>query len=94
MQNEIQSMHWHSFQVNILVHITFWVDPTSGEGNDDKKIIKETYFYVSDDKDHDTLFVQYCLFQCIGTVYHHGESNQHIIGCGVMVVLVSLKVVE
>jgi hypothetical protein len=75
MQNKIQSMHWHYFQVTILVHITFQVDPTNGQGNDDKKIIKETHFYVLDDKEHDILFVQYCLFQCIGTVYHHVESN-------------------
>lgn len=37
MQNKIQSMHWHSFQVTILVLITFRVDPTNGQGNDDKK---------------------------------------------------------
>jgi hypothetical protein len=54
-------MHWHFFQVIILVHITFWVDPTSGQRNDEKKIIKETHFYVSDDKEHDTLFMQHCL---------------------------------
>lgn len=29
MQNEIQSMHWHSFQITILVHITFSVDQTT-----------------------------------------------------------------
>jgi hypothetical protein len=46
MQNEIQSMHWHSFQITILVHITFNVDQTIGQKNDDKKIIKETQFYV------------------------------------------------
>ncbi len=23
VQNEVQSMHWHSYQINILVHITF-----------------------------------------------------------------------
>jgi len=42
MQNEIQSMHWHSFQITILVHITFNADQTIGQKNDDKKIIKET----------------------------------------------------
>jgi hypothetical protein len=68
-------MHWCFFQVIILVHITFRVDPTNGQRNDDKNIIMETHFYVSDDKEHYTLFVQYCLFQCIGIVYHHGESN-------------------
>jgi hypothetical protein len=60
MQTEIQSMHWHSFQITILVHITFCVDQITGQGNDDKKIIKETHFYVSDDKEHDTMFMQHC----------------------------------
>jgi hypothetical protein len=23
MQNEVQSMHWHSYQISILVHITY-----------------------------------------------------------------------
>jgi hypothetical protein len=50
-------MHWDFFQVTILVHITFRVDPTSGQRNDDKNIIMETHFYVLDDKEHCTLFV-------------------------------------
>ncbi len=54
-------MHWHFSQVTILVHIVFWVDPTNGQGNDDKKIIKETNFYVLDDKEHNNLFMQHCL---------------------------------
>jgi hypothetical protein len=54
-------MHWHFSQVTILVHIVFWVDPTNGQGNDDKKIIKETHFYVLDDKEHNNLFMQHCL---------------------------------
>jgi hypothetical protein len=59
IQNEIQSMHWYSFQVIILTHITFRVDPMNELGIDKRKIIKETHFYISNDKEHDTLFVQH-----------------------------------
>ena len=51
-QNEIQSMHWHSNQITILVHITYI--HIAGE------VQKYLHFYISDDKTHDTLFVQHC----------------------------------
>ena len=51
-QNKIQSMHWWSVQVTIFVHITYYrID------GDVKKVI---HFFISDDKQHDTLFVQHC----------------------------------
>lgn len=53
IQNEVQSMYYFSTSVTILVHITMW-----REGED---IIKQTHFYVSDDKDHDSAYVQHCL---------------------------------
>ena len=53
VQNEIQSMHWYSNQVTILVHICY-ICSTTGD------IKKSTHFYISDDKTHDTLFVQHC----------------------------------
>ena len=51
-QNEIQSMHWWSVQVTIFVHITYF-----RVGEHVKKVI---HFFISDDKKHDTLFVQHC----------------------------------
>jgi hypothetical protein len=57
IQNEIQSMHWHSFQVIILVHITFCVDFAFGFDDEDNTFIKDNHFYILDDKEHDTLFV-------------------------------------
>ena len=57
IQNEIQSMHWHSSQIPILVHITYRLDPLTNN------MVKESHFYVSDDKTHDTLFVQHCFLQ-------------------------------
>jgi hypothetical protein len=56
-------VHWHSFQVPILDHITFCVDPTFGSNDKDKTFIKESHFYILDDKEHDTLFIQHCLLQ-------------------------------
>lgn len=53
-QNEIQSMHWYSSQVTILVHINYVRDEAD-------KVLKNIHFYISDDKEHDTLFVQHCL---------------------------------
>jgi hypothetical protein len=45
--------------VTILVHTTHRtvIDPETGV----ERILKESHFYVSDDKKHDTLFVQHCL---------------------------------
>lgn len=51
-QNEIQSMHWYSSQVTIFVHITYY--RKAGE------VVKVIHFFISDDKVHDTLFVQHC----------------------------------
>jgi hypothetical protein len=81
MQNEIQSMHWHSFQVTILVHIIFQVDQSNGKGNNDKKIIKETHLYVSDDKDHDILFMQHCFLMHWDWLSSCGIKPTHLWVC-------------
>jgi hypothetical protein len=57
IENEIQSMHWHSFQVTIVVHITYKINPTYIEDNGQNKVIKESHFYVNDDKEHDTFLM-------------------------------------
>jgi len=44
-----------------MVHIIFRVDPTIGQQNDDKKIMKKTHIYVSDDKKHNILLMQHCI---------------------------------
>ena len=60
-QNKIQVEYYHSVNVTILVHIIHQVQvcPKTNE----KKVVKESHFYNSDDHNHDTLFVQYCLTQ-------------------------------
>jgi hypothetical protein len=61
VRNEIQSEYYESITVTILVHITYrvQVDRESGEN----RVIKEGHFYISDDKSHDTFFVQHCLIE-------------------------------
>jgi hypothetical protein len=59
--NEVQEMHWHNFQLTILVHISYqWnlaylEDPNSNA----KKLIVGYHYYLFDDIEHDTLFVQH-----------------------------------
>ena len=57
-QNEIQSQYYHSDQVSIMVHITYRHGLDSSTYN--KTIVKETNFYISDDKCHDLDYVQHC----------------------------------
>ena len=51
-QNEVQTMHWYSDQVTIFVHITYVRVAAV--------VNKFYHFYIYDDKNHDTLFVQHC----------------------------------
>jgi hypothetical protein len=59
MQNEVQSMHWHSYQISILVHITYRFDPNFDVHDDDSKILIEYHFYISNDRKLDSEFVQH-----------------------------------
>jgi hypothetical protein len=60
--NEVQEMHWHSFQLTILVHICYrWNDAYIENPNSRaKKFIIEYHYYLSNDTEHDILFVQHC----------------------------------
>ena len=54
-QNEVQEKYYTSQQVSIFVHITFMHSPTSTE--DDRNILREYHFYISDDRSHSMKFV-------------------------------------
>ena len=54
-------MHWHSYQITILVHITWVRNPTPDPNDESTRNIMEYHFYISDDKKHDSYFVQHCL---------------------------------
>ena len=60
IQNETQSMHWRSQQVLILVHIAYRLNPNWSNENNEPLLLKEVHYYVSDDKVHDSLYVQHC----------------------------------
>jgi hypothetical protein len=59
-QNEVQSQHWFSFQVTILVHISFHLNPAWDTIDSSTRVLTEYHFYISDDKTHDNMFVQHC----------------------------------
>ena len=73
LKNQIQSQYYHLEQVNIMVHITYKHGTDSNEQN--KVILKEYHFYISDDWCHDLAYVQHC-FQLL---YNHlKEKNIHM----------------
>jgi hypothetical protein len=51
-------MHWLSFHITILVNITYWINPIYDLAHLESRIVKEAHYYISDKKEHDTLFVQ------------------------------------
>jgi len=57
VQNEVQSMHWHNYQVSILVYITWMQNPNPDPNDASSRTIMKYHFYVSDDKQHDSYFV-------------------------------------
>jgi hypothetical protein len=59
VQNEIQDMHWLSFQMTVLVHITYQHNLDHDVALNRPEILKEVHYYVSNEKDHNTLFVQH-----------------------------------
>jgi len=75
-QKEIQSEYYHSDQVTIFVHVLYRHAQASIDGTRDstpqsRDVIKEYHFYVSDDREHDTLFVQHCF----GLIYDSLKNN-------------------
>ncbi|KAL3688384.1 hypothetical protein R1sor_014693 [Riccia sorocarpa] len=56
-RNEIQSGYWTSKQVTILVHIFYY--HTQYSTADDRDVRKVVHFFISDDRKHDSFFVQY-----------------------------------
>lgn len=57
-QNEVQSQYYNSTQVSIFVYIEFIHAHDSME--EDRKILREYHFYISDDRSHSIESVQGC----------------------------------
>jgi len=53
-------MHWHSYQISILMHITYQSNLNFDGYDEDFKVLTKYHFYVLDDRKHDFEFVQHC----------------------------------
>lgn len=61
IHNEMQSMHWHNYQITILVHIC-WMQKLNPDLHDlNSHILMKYHFYIQDEKSHDNYFVEHCL---------------------------------
>ncbi len=54
-------MHKHSYQISILVHITYHPNPTFDPNDAYYFLITKYHYYISDPHKHDSYFVQFCL---------------------------------
>ncbi len=76
VQNEVQNMHYHSYQISILVHISFHHNPTSDPYDEDSKILTEYHFYILDDPKHNSKFVQHYFKLHWGYMVEQGYAPQ------------------
>jgi hypothetical protein len=60
VQNEVQSMHWHSYQISILLDINFHYNSTFDLYDENSRILTKYHFYIANDHKHDSEFVQHC----------------------------------
>jgi len=65
-------MHWHSFQITILVHITYCHNPNQDPHDEDSFILIDYHFYISNDCKHDSEFVQHCFKLHWGYIFYQG----------------------
>ncbi len=73
-------MHWHNFQVSILVHITYYRCPLVNPYDVDFDIFKEVHYYVFDDTSHDAFFVQHAFMLHWNHLQRQGYiPKQHIV---------------
>ena len=56
---EVQQYHWNKTYCSLLVFVGYRHAPESTEHN--RVVVKEEYHFISDDKEHDPSFVDWCL---------------------------------
>ena len=77
-QNEVQSMYYHSTQVSIFVHLAFM--HADGSIEEDRKVVREYHFYISDDCTHSLEFVQGCFKVFYDSLREKNiQYNRHLI---------------
>jgi hypothetical protein len=60
VQNEVQSMYWHSYQISILVHICLYHNLDASPYDEDTWILTKYHSYITDNKVHDSDMIQHC----------------------------------
>jgi hypothetical protein len=50
-------MYYHSSQISILVQVTYSTALLDAATEESASLVRETHYYISNDKVHDTLFV-------------------------------------
>ncbi|XP_057857649.2 uncharacterized protein LOC131066816 [Cryptomeria japonica] len=77
-QNQMQSMYYHSTQVSIFIHIAFM--HASDSTKEDRKVVREYHFYISDDHTYSSEFVQgYFKFFYYSLRERNIRYNRHLI---------------
>ena len=74
-QREIPSEYYHSNQVSILVHVLYRHVKHSVDNrestSENRNVIKDYHFYISDDRAHDKHYVQHCFDKLYDTLKEH-----------------------
>ena len=86
---EIQSEYYHFDKVSIFFHVLYRHAQHNvyniEKRNDNRHVIKEYHFYISDDRTRDTHYVQHCFDIIYGSLKTHEiVMNEHWIwsdGC-------------
>jgi hypothetical protein len=52
-------MYYHSIQITILVMVTYHRNPRYDPCIHESKLLKDIHYFISDEKLHDTAYVQY-----------------------------------
>ena len=77
-QEEIQSQYYNLVKVAIFFHIVYRHADDSSEDN--RKILREYHFYVSDNQLHSSEFVQYCFDIFYKNLKERGiQMREHLI---------------
>jgi hypothetical protein len=59
VQDEIQTMYYHTTQITILVMVTYRRNPSYDPCIHDSKLLKDIHHFISDEKIHDIAYVQH-----------------------------------
>jgi hypothetical protein len=80
-QNEMQNIHWYNMQIIIMVHIIYTMNVEYDATNpQSSQVLKEVHYYISDDKTHDSFFVQHTFTLHWGYMKNKGcFPKQHLV---------------